>query len=113
MEETDLVKKCLRTSKPARRIGPRMFRKKSPSDESFLHFFCKSSESDRVFNHLHDSNSIFRARGINSEWVSGGTVMQKVHYFQGKTEEPPARDLILRNRELFYGTVLKREERRD
>ena len=26
------------------------------------------------FIYLHDSNSIFWARGINSEWVSGGTV---------------------------------------
>ena len=48
-----------------------MFRKKIPSDDLFLHFFFESSESDRVFNFLHDSNSIFRARGINSEWVPG------------------------------------------
>ena len=25
-------------------------------------------------NYLHDSNSIFWAQGIKSEWVSGGTV---------------------------------------
>ena len=34
-------------------------------------FFFESSESDRVFNYLHDSNSMFRA------WVSGGTVWEK------------------------------------
>ena len=44
-------------------------KKKSLSDELFLHFSFESSESDRVFNYLHDSNSIFRTRGINSEWV--------------------------------------------
>ena len=55
-----------------------MFRKKkkkTPSDDLFLHFFFESSESDHVFNYLHDSNSIFRARGINAEIFSGGTVI--------------------------------------
>ena len=33
--------------------------KKSLSDEFFLHFFCKSSESGRFFIYLHDSNSFF------------------------------------------------------
>ena len=37
-------------------------------------FFFESSESDRFFNYLHDSNSIFRAGGMKSERVSGGTV---------------------------------------
>ena len=41
-----------------------MFRTNSPSDELFLHFFFEISESDGVFNYLHDSNSIFRAGGI-------------------------------------------------
>ena len=68
--------KCLRTLKPARRISPKCFEKDSPSDELFLHFFFESSESDRVFNYLHDSNSIFRVGGINSEWVSARTVIQ-------------------------------------
>ena len=37
-------------------------RNKDPfSDELFLHCSFESSESDRVFNYLHDSNSIFRA----------------------------------------------------
>ena len=38
-----------------------MFRK-IPCGRIFLHFF-QGSESDRVFNYLHDSNSIFRAAG--------------------------------------------------
>ena len=37
---------------------------KSLSDELFLHCSFENSESsDRVFNHLHDSNSIFSGRG--------------------------------------------------
>ena len=47
---------------------------KSLSDELFLHYFFESSESHRVLNYLHDSNSIFRAGRINSEIFSGGTV---------------------------------------
>ena len=54
-----------------------MFLKKNPLDELFLHFSFESSESDRFFNYLHDSNSIFRARGINSEWVIGRTVLSE------------------------------------
>ena len=52
----------------------KMFRKKSLSDELFLIFFFESSESYRVFSFLHDSKSIFRAWGIISENISGGTV---------------------------------------
>ena len=54
-------------------------KKKSLSDELFLHFSFKSSESDRIFNYLHDSNSILRARGINSEWFFGRTVLGVLH----------------------------------
>ena len=58
---------------------PKMFRKKSLSDDLSLLFFFESSESDRFFFsiNLHDSNSIFRAVRIISEWVSGGTVVAK------------------------------------
>ena len=35
--------------------------KKILSDELFLHFFFESLEFYRVFNYLHDSNSMFRA----------------------------------------------------
>ena len=49
----------------------KMFRKKSLSDELFLHFFFESSESDRVFSSLHYSNSIFGPGGIESEGSFG------------------------------------------
>ena len=52
----------------------KMFRKKSLSDELFHHFSSKVQNLTRVFNYLHDSHSIFRARRINSEWVFGRTV---------------------------------------
>ena len=48
--------------------------KKYLSNELFLHFFFESSEPDRGFNYLDDSNSIFRAAGINSEIFFGRTV---------------------------------------
>ena len=41
--------------------------KKLPVGRIIPPFFSESSESDRVFNYLHDSNSIFRAAGIKSE----------------------------------------------
>ena len=40
-------------------------------------FFFEGSESDRFFNYLHDSNSIFRAGTLNSENVSARTVCGK------------------------------------
>ena len=52
---------------------PNMFRKKIPFGRILPPFFFESSESDRFFNYLHDSNSIFRAGRINSENISGGT----------------------------------------
>ena len=42
--------------------SPKCFEKKSLSDELFLDFSFKSSESDRVSNYSHDSNSIFGVR---------------------------------------------------
>ena len=69
-------KKCLRTLEPARSISPKCFEKKKIHFGRVIPpFFFESSESDRVFNYLHDSNSIFRAAGINSETFSGGTVV--------------------------------------
>ena len=54
-----------------------MFRKNNPFRTNYSSiFFFESSESDRVFNYLHDSNSIFRVGRINSEWVFGRTVQQ-------------------------------------
>ena len=75
--------KCLRTLKPVRWVSLEVFRKKKKknlSDELCLYFSFESSESYRVFfNYLHDSHSIFRAAGINSEEVFRCTV---------KTETP-------------------------
>ena len=53
-----------------------MFRKKKKklSDELFIHFSFECSESERVFNYLHDSNSNFRAGRIHSECVFRCTV---------------------------------------
>ena len=51
-----------------------MFRKKSFLDELFLHFSAKVQNLAVFFIYLHDSNSIFWARRINSEWVFGRTV---------------------------------------
>ena len=54
---------------------PKMFRKKIPFGRIIPPFFCKSAESGRFFFiSLHDSNSIFWAQGIKSEWVLGRTV---------------------------------------
>ena len=61
--------------KPVRWISSKCFeKKKSPFGRIILPFFFESSESDRVFNYLQDSNSIFRAAGIDSERCFGRTV---------------------------------------
>ena len=75
MKETIFPKMC--QDPQTRQVNwPKMFRK-IPVGRIIPPFFFESSESDRFFNYLHDSNSILRARGINSEWVSGGTVKLK------------------------------------
>ena len=53
---------------------PKMFRNKIFFGRIIPPFFFETSESDRVFNYLHDSNSIFRTAGINSEIFFGRTV---------------------------------------
>ena len=63
-----------------------MFRKKSLSDELFLLFFYKSVESGRFFIYLHDSNSIFWAQGIKSEWFLGRTVKRREKRERGRKE---------------------------
>ena len=65
-ENVFFEKKCFRTLKTRQVNSPNMFRK-IPFGRIILPFFFESSESDRVFNYSHDSNSIFRAGGINSE----------------------------------------------
>ena len=52
-------KKVSRPSNPPDELAQKVS-KKSLSDELFLSFFFEGSESDRVFNYLYDSNSIFR-----------------------------------------------------
>ena len=49
-------------------------KKKKPFGRIIFPFFFESSESDRFFNYLHDSNSIFRVGRINSENISARTV---------------------------------------
>ena len=56
---------------------PKMFRKKILFRRIIPPFFFESSESDRFFNYLHDSNSIFWAQGIKSELFFGRTVSVK------------------------------------
>ena len=62
-----------RTLKSARWISSKCF-EKIPLGRILPHVSFESSESYRVFNYLHDSNSIFRAGGIKSEGVFGCTV---------------------------------------
>ena len=59
-EKISFLKNVSRPSNPPDELAKNAS-KKSFSDELFLHFFFESSESDRVFNHLLDSNSISRA----------------------------------------------------
>ena len=56
-------------------IWPKMIRKKSLSDELFLHFSSKVQNLTVFFNYLHDSNPIFRVGVINSENVFGRTAV--------------------------------------
>ena len=50
--------------------------KKNPRRTNYSSIFSAKVQNPAVFFiYLHDSNSIFRAAGINSEWVSGCTVL--------------------------------------
>ena len=62
----------MRALKSARRITSTCF-EKIPLGRFFL-FSFESSESYRVFDYLHDPNSIFRAAGTNSGKVFGSMV---------------------------------------
>ena len=74
----DFVEKCLRNPNPPDEL-PQNVPKKIPVGRIIFQFFSlECSESDRVFNYLHDSNSIFRAAGINSEKVSVESVVSVV-----------------------------------
>ena len=57
-----------------------MFRNKIPVGRIIPSVFSEKVQNLTVFfffKYLHDSNSIFRARGINSERVSDCAVMQQ------------------------------------
>ena len=60
-------------SNPPDELAQKCF-EKNPSGRIIPLFFFGRSESYRVFNCLHDSNSIFRAGGIISETFFGRTV---------------------------------------
>ena len=75
-EKVFFCKNVSRPSNPPDELAQNVSKKKKKSlpDELFLHVSFESAESGRFLNYLHDSNSIFLARGINSEWVFGRTV---------------------------------------
>ena len=73
-EKMIFSKKCFKTLEPARWSSPKCFEKKIPFGRIVPPFFFESSESDRFFNSLHDSNSTFRVGRINSEIFSARTV---------------------------------------
>ena len=56
---------------------PKMFRKKIPSGRIIPPFFLRKFRIWPFLNYLQDSNSIFRAAGINSEGFFGRTVFAK------------------------------------
>ena len=60
----DFVEKMSQTRKIRQTNQLILIRKKSPSDEFFVPKYTILSV---FFNYLHDSNSIFRPAGINSE----------------------------------------------
>ena len=53
----------------------KMFRENVLFGRIILDFSFECSESSRVFNYLHDSHSIFRAAGINTEIFLGRMVI--------------------------------------
>ena len=69
-----LRKNVSEPSNPSDESAQNVPKKNSLPDELFLCFYFESSESYRVFNDLHDSDSILRAAGINSERFFGRTV---------------------------------------
>ena len=72
--------KCLRTPKSARCISSKCFETKSRSDDVFPNFSFEGSESYRVFDYLHDSNTIFLAARINTEWFSVEWYTAQTHH---------------------------------
>ena len=64
MRGEQIQKNVSRPSNPPDELAQNVS-KKIPVGRVIPPFFFESSESDRFFNSLHDSNSTFRARGIN------------------------------------------------
>ena len=75
--------KCLSTPKSARWISPKSF---------------KSSESDRSFNYLHDSNSIFRPGWIKSENVFRPHSTLCREHLENEAAQARQCDMVQRNR---------------
>ena len=71
-EKRQRVEKCLKTSKLRQTNCLIMIRKKKTV---WRNIRSKVQNLTRVFNYVHDSNSIFRPARINSEIISGGTVL--------------------------------------
>ena len=65
-------KKMFEDPQTRQMIEPKMFRKNC-FGRIIPPFFFESSEYYRLFNYVHDSNSNFRARRINSEIFFGRT----------------------------------------
>ena len=69
-----LNKNVSRPSNPPEELAQHVS-KKNPRRTNYSSIFSvESSESDRVFNYLHDSNSIFRVGRIKSEIFKARTV---------------------------------------
>ena len=70
-------KNVSRPSNPPDELAPNVS-KKNPRRTNYSSIFSAKVQNLAVFFiYLHDSNSIFRAGEINSEWVSGCTVMER------------------------------------
>ena len=83
MKRRENFKNVSRPSNPADELAKNVS-KKSPSDELLLHFSAKVQNLTVFFIHLHDSNSIFRAGRINSEWVRNRTEQQNFTILGGQ-----------------------------
>ena len=80
-----------------------MFRKKIHVGRIIPPFFLQKFRIWPFFNYLHDSNSIFRARRIKSERVSGGTViLTSKEESVWRNEKAQKQDRFLRGRQIAY-----------
>ena len=68
-------KNVSRPSTPPDELAQNVSKKKNPRRTNYSSIFLKKFRIWPFWNYLHDSNSIFWAQGIKSEWVSGGTVL--------------------------------------